>query len=128
MKVFYDKDADLDLIKARKVAILGYGSQGHAHALNLKESGVNVVVGLRRNGVSWQKAENAGLEVLEIGDAVKKSDFIMMLLPDEHIAKVYIENVEPNLKENGVIAFAHGLSVVVEVLVLSHSASTQEPD
>ncbi len=117
MKVFYDKDADLDLIKARKVAILGYGSQGHAHALNLKESGVNVVVGLRRNGVSWQKAENAGLEVLEIGDAVKKSDFIMMLLPDEHIAKVYIENVEPNLKENGVIAFAHGFNIHFDQVV-----------
>tara|TARA_B100000902_G_C27278707_1_gene900382 strand:- start:281 stop:1297 length:1017 start_codon:yes stop_codon:yes gene_type:complete len=111
MKVFYDKDADLDLIKARKVAILGYGSQGHAHALNLKDSGINVVVGLRRNGGSWQKAENAGLEVMEMADAVKKSDFIMMLLPDEHIASVYVSDVEPNLEKNGVIAFAHGFNI-----------------
>ncbi len=111
MKVFYDKDADLDLIKSRKVAILGYGSQGHAHALNLKDSGVDVVVGLRKSGNSWQKAQTAGLTVMEIGDAVKKSDFIMMLLPDEHIASVYLEEVEPNLSQNAAIAFAHGFNI-----------------
>ena len=111
MKVFYDKDADLNLIKAKKVAILGYGSQGHAHALNLKESGIDVVVGLRNSGGSWQKAKNAGLSVLEIDEAVKTADFVMILLPDEHIANVYSASVEPNLKEGSAIAFAHGFNI-----------------
>ena len=82
MNVFYDKDCDLSLIKAKKVAIIGYGSQGHAHALNLHDSGVDVTVGLRKGGNSWSKAENAGLKVKEVKDAVKDADVIMMLLPD----------------------------------------------
>ncbi|MGN4075361.1 NAD(P)-dependent oxidoreductase, partial [Burkholderia gladioli] len=81
MKVFYDKDADLSLIKGKQVTIIGYGSQGHAHALNLKESGVNVTVGLRKGGASWSKAENAGLTVKEVAEAVKGADVVMMLLP-----------------------------------------------
>jgi len=111
MKVFYDKDADLSLIKGKNVAIIGYGSQGHAHAQNLTESGVNVTVGLRRGGASWQKVEKAGLKVAEVNEAVKAADVVMILLPDENIAQVYKENVEPNIKQGAVLAFAHGFNV-----------------
>ena len=111
MKVYYDKDADLSLIKGKKVTILGYGSQGHAHALNLHDSGVKVTVGLRKGGASWDKAKKAGLKVAEIGDAVKGADIVMMLMPDEHIAAVYQAEVEPNIKKGGALAFAHGFNV-----------------
>ena len=111
MKVYYDKDADLSLIKGRKVAILGYGSQGHAHALNLHESGVKVTVGLRKSGPSWDKAKKAGLKVAEVGEAVKGADVIMMLMPDEHIGVVYKDEVEPNIKKGASLAFAHGFNV-----------------
>src|SRR5437762_6017004 len=93
MKVYYDKDADLSLVKGKKVAIVGYGSQGHAHALNLHDSGVKVTVGLRKDGASWDKAKKAGLNVEEISGAVKGADFVMMLMPDEHIAAVYKSEV-----------------------------------
>ena len=106
MKVYYDKDADLSLIKAKKVCIVGYGSQGHAHALNLHESGVKVTVGLRKDGASWNKAKKAGLPVKEVGEAVRGADFIVMLMPDEHIAGVYKRDVEANLKK-GEIGRAH---------------------
>jgi len=86
MKVFYDKDCDLSLIKGKNVAIIGYGSQGHAHAQNLNDSGCNVTVALRKGGASWSKAEGAGLKVAEVNDAVKAADVIMILLPDENIA------------------------------------------
>ncbi|KKB63561.1 ketol-acid reductoisomerase [Robbsia andropogonis] len=111
MKVYYDKDADLSLIKGKQVTIIGYGSQGHAHALNLKESGVNVTVGLRKGGASWSKAENAGLTVKEVADAVKGADVVMMLLPDEQIAAVYKTEVEKNIKDGATLAFAHGFNV-----------------
>ena len=111
MKVYYDKDADLSLIKGKKVTIIGYGSQGHAHALNLHESGMKVTVGLRKGGASWDKAKKAGLKVAEVEDAVKSADIVMMLLPDEHIAGVYRESVEPNLKKGGALAFAHGFNI-----------------
>ena len=111
MKVFYDKDADLRLIKGKKVAILGYGSQGHAHALNLKDSGVKVTVGLRKGGASWDKAKKAGLEVKEVANAVDSADFVMILLPDEHIADVYRSEVEPNIKKGATVAFAHGFNI-----------------
>ena len=111
MKVYYDKDADLSLIKAKKVAILGYGSQGHAHALNLKDSGIKVTVGLRKGGSSWAKAENAGLQVKEMNEAAKGADFVMILLPDEHIAKIYREEVEPNIKKGAALGFAHGFNI-----------------
>jgi len=111
MKVYYDKDADLSLIKGKQVTIIGYGSQGHAHALNLKESGVNVTVGLRRSGASWSKAANAGLSVKEVGEAVKGADIVMMLLPDEQIAAVYKAEVEPNIKNGAALAFAHGFNI-----------------
>jgi len=111
MKVYYDKDADLSLIKGKKVTILGYGSQGHAHALNLHESGGKVTVGLRKDGASWDKAKKAGLKVAEVADAVKGADVVMMLMPDEHIAAVYNADVAPNIKKGASLAFAHGFNV-----------------
>ena len=111
MKGFYDKDCDLSLIKGKTVAIIGYGSQGHAHAQNLNDSGVKVVVGLRKNGASWKKAENAGLTVKEVAEAVKSADLVMMLLPDENIAQVYRSEVAANLKAGAALAFAHGFNV-----------------
>ena len=111
MKVYYDKDCDLSLIKGKTVAIIGYGSQGHAHALNLHESGVKVVVGLRKDGASWIKAANAGLKVAEVADAVKAADLVMMLLPDENIGQVYRESVHGNIKAGAALAFAHGFNV-----------------
>ena len=111
MKVYYDKDADLSLIKGKKVTIVGYGSQGHAHAQNLRDSGVNVTVGLRKGGASWGKAEGAGLKVTEIADAVREADVVMILLPDENIPGVYKNDVEPNIKQGAALAFAHGFNV-----------------
>ncbi|WDU46016.1 ketol-acid reductoisomerase [Taylorella equigenitalis] len=111
MKVFYDKDSDLSLIKGKQVAIIGYGSQGHAHALNLHESGVNVVVGVRKDGASWKKAENAGLKVAEVAEAVKSADLVMVLLPDESIAEVYKKQIHDNLREGATLAFAHGFNI-----------------
>jgi ketol-acid reductoisomerase len=111
MKVYYDKDTDLRLIKGKKVTIIGYGSQGHAHALNLNDSGVKVTVGLRKGGASWDKAKKAGLKVAEVGEAVAAADVVMMLLPDEQIAEVYRNDVEPNIKKGASLAFAHGFNV-----------------
>ena len=111
MKVYYDKDADLSLIKGKRVAIVGYGSQGHAHAQNLHDSGVKVTVGLRRNGASWLKAEKAGLAVAEVSEAVKHADVVMILLPDEQIAGVYKNDVEAHMKTGASLAFAHGFNV-----------------
>ena len=111
MKVYYDKDADLSLIKGKQVTIVGYGSQGHAHAQNLRDSGVNVTVGLRKDGSSWAKAEAAGLTVREIGEAVKAADLVMILLPDETAPQVYRDDIEPNIKKGAVLAFAHGFNV-----------------
>ncbi len=111
MKVFYDKDADLSIIKGKKIAIIGYGSQGHAHSLNLHDSGCDVTVGLRKGGASWNKAEAAGLKVATVEDAVKGADVVMMLIPDENIAKVYREQVAPNIKKGAALAFAHGFNI-----------------
>jgi ketol-acid reductoisomerase len=111
MKVYYDKDADLSLIKGKQVTIVGYGSQGHAHAQNLNDSGVKVTVGLRRGGASWAKVEKAGLRVAEVKDAVKDADVVMILLPDEQIASVYANEVGPNMKQGASLAFAHGFNV-----------------
>ncbi|MEK9812758.1 MAG: ketol-acid reductoisomerase [Bordetella sp.] len=111
MNVFYDKDCDLSLLKGKRIAIIGYGSQGHAHALNLNDSGMNVVVGLRKEGASWGKAEKAGLKVAEIRDAVKDADLVMLLMPDETIASVYQADIAPVIKQNAVLAFAHGFNV-----------------
>jgi ketol-acid reductoisomerase len=111
MKVYYDKDADLSLIKDKKVTIVGYGSQGHAHAQNLNDSGVKVTVALRKGGASWDKAKGAGLQVKEIAEAVKGADFVMMLMPDEHIAAVYKTEVEPNIRKSATLGFAHGFNI-----------------
>ncbi|MCB6184014.1 ketol-acid reductoisomerase [Leeia sp. TBRC 13508] len=111
MKVYYDKDADISLIKGKEVTIVGYGSQGHAHALNLRDSGVNVTIGLRKNGASWKKAEAAGLKVAEVADAVKAADVVMILLPDESQPDVYRNDIEPNIKPGAALAFAHGFNI-----------------
>jgi len=111
MKVYYDKDADLSLIKKRKVAIIGYGSQGHAHANNLKDSGVDVTVALRPDSASAKKAKNAGLKVKNVPEAVAKADLVMILTPDEFQSRLYRDEVEPNLKKGATLAFAHGFSI-----------------
>ena len=111
MKVYYDKDCDLSLIKGKKVTIVGYGSQGHAHAQNLNDSGVKVTVGVRKGGPSWDKAKKAGLKVAEVAEAVEGADVVMILLPDEQIASVYKNDVEPNIKKGASLAFAHGFNV-----------------
>jgi ketol-acid reductoisomerase len=111
MKVYYDKDADISIIKGKKVALIGYGSQGHAHALNLKESGVSVTVALREGSASAVKAKNSGLSVKNIPDAVKDADIVMILAPDEQHKKLYTESIEPNLKKGATLAVAHGFSV-----------------
>ena len=111
MKVYYDKDCDLSLIKGKKVTIVGYGSQGHAHAQNLNDSGVKVTVGVRKGGPSWDKAKKAGLKVADVGEAVSGADVVMILLPDEQIGTVYKNDVEPNIKKGASLAFAHGFNV-----------------
>jgi ketol-acid reductoisomerase len=111
MKVYYDKDADLSLIKKRKVVIIGYGSQGHAHACNLKDSGVDVTVALRPGSPSAKKAENAGLTVKSVPEAVASADLVMILTPDEFQSRLYRDEVEPNLKQGATLAFAHGFSI-----------------
>ena len=111
MKVYYDKDCDLSVIKGKTVAIIGFGSQGHAHAQNLNDSGVKVVVGLRKGGASWGKVEKAGLTVMPVADAVKSANVVMILLPDEQIAEVYNKEIEPNIAQGASLAFAHGFNV-----------------
>ncbi len=111
MNVYYDKDADLSLIQSRQVTIVGYGSQGHAHALNLRDSGVKVTVGLRKEGASWAKAVAAGLAVKEVAESVKEADLVMILLPDESQKEVYEKEIAPNLKAGAALAFAHGFNV-----------------
>ena len=110
-KLFYDVDCNLGLLDGKTVAIIGYGSQGHAHALNLKESGVNVVVGLYEGSKSWPKAEAAGLKVMTAADATKAADIVMILLPDELQAGIYKENILPNLSPGNYLAFAHGFNI-----------------
>jgi ketol-acid reductoisomerase len=112
MRVYYDRDADLNLIKGKKVVIVGYGSQGHAHALNLRDSGVKeVCIALRPGSASAKKAEAAGLKVMGVGEASKWADLIMMLTPDELQADIYREHIAPNIRDGAALAFAHGLNV-----------------
>jgi len=111
MQVYYDKDCDISLIQGKKVAIIGYGSQGHAHALNLKESGVEVAIGLRAGSGSQKKAEGEGLTVKTIEEASAWADVVMMLVPDELQADLYTDHLAPNLRENAALAFAHGLNI-----------------
>jgi ketol-acid reductoisomerase len=117
MNIYYDKDADLSLIKQRKVTIVGYGSQGHAHANNLKESGVDVTVALREGSASAAKAQNAGLTVKPVAEAVEGADVVMVLAPDEHQRKLYEDVIEPNIKQGAVLAFAHGFNIHFEQIV-----------
>jgi len=111
MQVYYDKDCDLSIIKSKKVAIIGYGSQGHAHANNLKDSGVDVVVALRPGSSSAAKAEKSGLTVKAVPEAVKWADVVMVLTPDEFQSHLYRDEIEPNLKQGATLAFAHGFAI-----------------
>lgn len=117
MEIFYDKDADLDFLKGKKVAIIGYGSQGHAHANNLKDSGVDVIVGLRADSPSRAKAEAAGLTVQETAEAAFNADIVMMLVPDEQAPKIYTQEIEPNLLPGNSLVFAHGFSIHFKKIV-----------
>jgi len=111
MRVFYDKDADLSVLRSRKIAIIGYGSQGHAHALNLSESGMDVRVGLREGGGSWAKARNAGLRVLPVREAAREGDIVMILVPDEHQPQLYETEIRPGLAAGKSLVFAHGFNI-----------------
>jgi len=111
MKVYYESDANLKNLQGKKLAVLGYGSQGHAHALNLKDSGMNVCVGLRKTGFSWEKAEKDGLQVKTVADASAWADVIMVLLPDQYQKKVYEAEIAPHLKQGNTLAFAHGFNI-----------------
>lgn len=108
---YYNGDADLKYLKGKTVAVIGYGSQGHAHALNLHDSGVDVVVGLRKESSSWKEAQQAGLSVFETAEATAKGDIIMVLIPDQHQGNVYKESIEPNLNEGNALMFAHGFNI-----------------
>ncbi len=110
-KIYYDRDADLEALSDKTVAIIGYGSQGRAHALNLRDSGVGVVVGLRKGGKSWKLAEEDGFSPLEVAEAAEKADVIMMLIPDTAHKRVYEERIAPYMKEGKALAFAHGYSI-----------------
>jgi len=111
MQVYYDRDADLSVLKGKRVAVLGYGSQGHAHANNLRDSGIDVVVGLKRESKSWAKAENAGLRVADTAEAVKSADIIMTLLPDELQGEAYEKEIKPGLQNGNYLAFGHGFNI-----------------
>ena len=111
MQVYYDRDADLNHLKGKKVAVLGYGSQGHAHALNLKDSGIEVAVGLRKGSASWPKADRAGLKVMETAEAARWGDIVMVLLPDELQGEAYEKEIKPGLKDGNYLAFGHGFNI-----------------
>ena len=111
MKVYYDKDANIEDIRSKKVAVVGFGSQGHAHSQNLKDSGVDLTVGLRKDGSSWKKAVSAGLKVAEVPDAVKGADVVMVLVPDEIQGDLYRGEISPNLRKGAYLAFAHGFNI-----------------
>jgi len=116
-KIYYDEDASLEVLKDKTVAIIGYGSQGHAHALNLKDSGVNVVIGLYAGSRSWDKAKNDGFEVLNVDEATKKADVIMMLIPDTIQPQVFKTSILPNLDEGNALAFAHGFNIHFDQII-----------
>ncbi|MGE5621164.1 MAG: ketol-acid reductoisomerase [archaeon] len=117
MKVYYEQDANLNVLKDKKIAVLGFGSQGHAHSLNLMESGLDVCVGLRETSASWPKAEKAGLKVKTVKDAVKDADVVMVLLPDQTQKKVYDEEIGPYLKSGATLAFGHGFNIHYKQIV-----------
>ena len=121
MKVYYDKDADLNVIKNLKISIIGFGSQGHAHAMNLNDSGANVTIGLRDGSTSAPKAKDAGLSVKSIEDATSDADVVMILAPDEYQADLYKDSIEPNLKPSAAVAFAHGFNIHYKQIVPADS-------
>ncbi|MDR2943575.1 MAG: ketol-acid reductoisomerase [Methanosarcinales archaeon] len=110
-QMYYDKDADLNVLKGKKIAVIGYGSQGHAQAMNLRDSGLDVVIGLRKGGRSWKKAEADGMKVMEVPDAVKSADIVHILAPDEAQSKLYYAEIEPNLKQGAALSFSHGFNI-----------------
>ena len=116
MRIYYDKDADLSIIQKMNVVVVGYGSQGHAHANNLRDSGVGVRVALRPGSGSWEKAENAGFDVAAVAEAADGADLVMLLTPDEHQQRIYSEQIEPNLKAGAAIAFAHGFNIHFQLI------------
>lgn len=116
-KIYYQSDCDIKVLKNKTVAVIGYGSQGHAHALNLRESGVKVIIGLHEGGKSWPKAVAAGFEVYTVAEATKRADVVMILINDERQAKVYKESIEANLKEGAALAFAHGFNIHFKQIV-----------
>ena len=116
-KIYYQSDCDLKALKNKTVAVIGYGSQGHAHALNLRESGVKVIIGLREGGKSWAKAQAAGFEVFTVAEATKKADVVMLLINDERQASVYSQSIEKNLKAGVALAFAHGFNIHFKQIV-----------
>ena len=117
MQIFYDKDADLEHLNKKKIVVVGYGSQGHAHANNLKDSGMDVSVALRKDSSSWQKAEEAGFKVLEVKEAVKEADLVMVLMPDELQSSTYSSDISKNIKKDAVLAFAHGFNIHFKMIV-----------
>ena len=117
MQIYYDKDADLESLNSKKIVVVGYGSQGHAHANNLKDSGMDVSVALRKDSTSWQKAEEAGFKVLEVKDAVKEADLVMILMPDELQSSTYSSEINENIKKGAVLAFAHGFNIHFEMII-----------
>ena len=123
MKIYYDEDANLEIIKKLNVTIIGYGSQGHAHANNLKDSGVDVTVGLREGSISWSKASEAGLKVLPVDQAVLNSDLVMLLAPDEFQQGIFEKSIRTNLKSNAILAFAHGFNIHFKKIVPSETNS-----
>ena len=114
MKIYYDDDAQIEIIKNKKVSIIGYGSQGHAHANNLNDSGVDITVGLREGSSSWKKAQDAGLKVASVSDSVVEADMVMILAPDEFQKGIYENQIKPNLKPNAILGFAHGFNIHFE--------------
>ena len=116
-KVFYESDCNLQLLQGKTVAIIGFGSQGHAHAMNLKDSGVNVIVGLRAGSKNAKRAESYGIPVYDTAEAAKKADIIMILTPDEKQAEIYKESIEPNLEEGNMLMFAHGFNIHFKQIV-----------
>ena len=123
MKIYYDDDAQIEIIRNMKVSIIGYGSQGHAHANNLNDSGVDVTVGLREGSASWKKAQDAGLKVQSVSDSVIEADMVMILAPDEFQKGIYENQIKPNLKPNAIIGFAHGFNIHFKKIIPQNSNS-----
>ena len=123
MKIYYDDNAQIEIIRNMKVSIIGYGSQGHAHANNLNDSGVNVTVGLREGSASWKKAQDAGLKVQSVSDSVIEADMVMILAPDEFQKGIYENQIKPNLKPNAIIGFAHGFNIHFKKIIPQNSNS-----